>query len=296
MLDVFVKRDLEEVNQAVMQFVARRSYSLTQPWYLEGLRIEIPLPKQEGSKGFWSAFSESPANPRIDLELKRKRNGTRLKITIGSHAESIKLAYELQTYLQDDMAYSPMCPAVCFKCGNPVRNAVAKYCGRCGQRFVAATADDGRRSPITVAPAAQPARPTAYKPPPPVPVSVERDPDVELEIDEELADSSSDAAVATEPETLGSAATDADARMTRKAGDVDSPVIRTGDSAELIPVMEPTERQAAADTESGEATAKSNADGDADVPDEPIEAPAESGSEEEHTRPAPERRRALAEE
>lgn len=147
-LDTYLDHGTDEVKQAIVQFAARRSYRLRQPWYLEGLRIEMPPGQSSGDR-----------RGRVDIELKRKRGKTRLRITVGRGSESAKLAYELQSYLQDDRAYHAQCPPMCPKCGRPVPNIHARYCGRCGRKLVTGNVEEPR--PVAV---------QARAAPPPVPI------------------------------------------------------------------------------------------------------------------------------
>ncbi len=157
MIEVTIKRTKDDVREALVQFCARRGYRLTDPWYLEGLRIEVPnrIRDDINKRGFWATVMDTPVMPRIDVDIKRKRGGAaRLKITFGDHNESVRLAYELQAYLNDDRAYEPACPPICTSCGNNVPNPIARYCGRCGYRFVADAGDGARpmlRPPPVVA-------------------------------------------------------------------------------------------------------------------------------------------------
>ncbi|MFQ5425399.1 MAG: hypothetical protein ACE5F9_15650, partial [Phycisphaerae bacterium] len=168
-LDTYLDHGEEEVKQAIVQFAARRSYRLRQPWYLEGLRIELPPER-----------SPDERRGRVDIELKRKRGKTRLRITVGRGSESTKLAYDLQSYLQDDRAYHAQCPPMCPKCGSPVANLHARFCGRCGRQLVASGVKESRpvASPARAAPPPVPSPPVsvAQAKPLPSPVVVERDP------------------------------------------------------------------------------------------------------------------------
>jgi len=170
-LDTYLDRNAEEVNQAIVQFAARRSYRVRQSWYLEGLRIEAPLrnapdpskPSTGAAHNFLATllpgiYDRRPS--RIDVVLKRKRGRTRLTIRVGDPAKSIDLAYELQSYLQDDRAYDRRCPPMCPKCGSAVLNVQARYCGRCGQKLVAEEAVQ------SAAPVAMPPRPVPTVPEP----------------------------------------------------------------------------------------------------------------------------------
>lgn len=173
MLDILVQRGRDDVHRAIVQFAARRSYRLSKPWYIEGIRIEAPQRPLAGAgnRGFWAALSDAPQVPRIEVELKRRNRKTRLKINVSNHPESTKLAYELHTYLLDDRAYDPECPAVCPGCGAAVVNVIARYCGRCGQKLVE-TDEDRRPQPIPRAsPVQDTARRTETPPvrPPPIP-------------------------------------------------------------------------------------------------------------------------------
>ncbi len=179
MLDILIQRGKDDVHQAIMQFVARRSYRLSKPWYIEGIRIEAPdqTHTHNPQRGFWASLSDMPQIPRVEIELKRRQRATRLKINISNHPESTKLAYELHSYLLDDRAYDHQCPAVCPKCAANVVNVIARYCGRCGQKLVE-SGEDRRPQPI---PKATPVRSPPRKrkarvAPPPIPVPVAADP------------------------------------------------------------------------------------------------------------------------
>lgn len=194
-LDVVVHRDADEVRTAILQFVARRSYRLRQPWYLEGMRIEIPPTKAASNSstrsgtvwigpfdlGSLALFHSAPKPPRIDVNLKRKRGKTKLKISLGSHPDSTKLAYELHTYLLNEKSYGCECPPMCPHCGNAVRTVVARYCCRCGRRLIASdrvekrSAESSRAKSPAAMSAALPLLPTA----PPSPVAAEASPAVE---------------------------------------------------------------------------------------------------------------------
>lgn len=142
MIDVTIQHSPDEVREAVVQFCARRCYRLTQPWYLEGIRIEAPLRNRDNAddRGFWATVMNSQVSPRVDVDIKkRRRNTSRVRITISDHDGSTRLAYELQAYLHDDRAYEAACPPVCPKCGTNVPNPVARYCGRCGHKFAPQT-------------------------------------------------------------------------------------------------------------------------------------------------------------
>lgn len=150
-LDFIIERNRQAVDTAIMQFAARRSYRLTQPWYLDGVRIEAtqaPMHSAPSSNltdkmaGIWTALTEGDAKcPRIDVEVRDKRTRTKLKISVSDHPESVKLAYELHVYLMDNRAFSDQCPARCPKCGSPVPNVVARYCGRCGSQLTGNSLD-----------------------------------------------------------------------------------------------------------------------------------------------------------
>ena len=151
-LDTYLDHSEGDVKQAIVQFAARHAYQLRQPWYIEGLRIEEPPSR-----------SSDYSRGRIDIELKRKRGKTRLRISVGRGSQSTKLAYNLQSYLQDDRAYHAQCPPMCPKCGSPVANLHARYCGRCGRKLVTGVKEEP--------PAATPVR-AAPPPVPSVPVRV----------------------------------------------------------------------------------------------------------------------------
>ncbi|HPF37112.1 MAG TPA: hypothetical protein P5081_00295 [Phycisphaerae bacterium] len=147
MIEVTIQHSKDDIREAIVQFCARRGYRLTNPWYLEGVRIEIPNRIREAieKRGFWATVMDVQTVPRVDVDVKRRRaRSSRVKISVGDHADSVRLAYELQAYLNDDRAYEPECPPVCPSCGSNVANPMARYCGRCGHRFAKGKADDGR--------------------------------------------------------------------------------------------------------------------------------------------------------
>ncbi|MFQ5430059.1 MAG: hypothetical protein ACE5E1_07085 [Phycisphaerae bacterium] len=182
MVELTVQRGTDEVEAAIVQFAARRSYRLSKPWWIEGLRIE-PKPtvqrhiRRGGPLGsFIAGLFDVAQAPRIEVVLKRRRGRTRLKIDVSNHVESIQLAYELHAYLQDDRSYDCKCPPICPRCGNPVPNATARYCGRCGHAMLPADRESSAKATASV----PPARSAAPEPALPVAelreaVSVERD-------------------------------------------------------------------------------------------------------------------------
>lgn len=146
MIEVTIKRPKDAASEALVQFAARRGYRMTNPWYMEGVRIEAPPSAADvhAKRGFWATISDTPSSARIDVELKNKRRATRVKISVSNHPDSIKLAYELQAYLNDERSYETECPPVCPTCGNNVPNPISRYCGRCGHRLVSGGDDGGR--------------------------------------------------------------------------------------------------------------------------------------------------------
>ncbi len=132
MLEIFVQRPKEDVESAIVQFVARRSYRLSKPWYIDGLRIEAPSDSPELKPGFWATMLDSPVVPRIDVETKRRRSGTRVRVNIANTPESTRLASELHSFLLDARSYDRRIPTLCPRCSSPVNNVTARFCGRCG--------------------------------------------------------------------------------------------------------------------------------------------------------------------
>ena len=140
MVDVSVRQSKNDVHMAIVQFVARRSYVLSQPWYIEGLRIEAPhgttvhgvnaagkmaagssrRRENKSSGGWWASMWDLPRCPRIEVELSRRRSQTRVKIKLSNHPDSVLLAFELQAFLLDDRAYENPCPPMCPSCGRPL--------------------------------------------------------------------------------------------------------------------------------------------------------------------------------
>ncbi|MBK8270004.1 MAG: hypothetical protein IPK83_17580 [Planctomycetes bacterium] len=180
MLEIFIQHSKEDVESAIVQFVARRSYRLTKPWYLEGLRIEAPQLDKDGyaNRGFWAGMFDSPSTPRIDVEPKRRRSGARVRIVIANTPESTRLAYELHAYLLDERSYERTIPPICPRCSSPIANITARYCGRCGHKLVVAAGDPPARNEIL--PNLIPFAGNAAKPFAAPPVLIERDePEIE---------------------------------------------------------------------------------------------------------------------
>jgi ribosomal protein S27AE len=250
-LDTYLDHGAEEVKQAVVQFAARRSYRLRKPWYIEGLRIESP-----------SEASGDDGDGRIDIELKRKRGKTRLRITVGRGSESTRLAYELQSYLQDDRAYHAQCPPMCPKCGRPIANLHARYCGRCGRKLVTGSVE----APPQVAAPARAA-------PPPVPSSPATLPRAVP----------SRAPIVVERETTPEPA------AAKPEAELETPVVEASGTASETPADSPT-------VEESEGREPDLAEPETDAPEPPEAAAAEAEAESEpdfHEENRP--RRALAE-
>jgi len=192
-LDTYLDHGEDDGKQAIVQFAARRSYRLRQPWYIEGLRIEIPPSR-----------SSDYCNGRIDIELKRKRGKTRLRISVGRGSQSTKLAYELQSFLKDDRAFHAQCPPMCPKCGRPVPNLHARYCGRCGTKLISGSVEQPRPVAVQVraAPPPLPSPPVSVPQARPLrePVVVERDPTPEPLA--AIAKTETEAPIVEEPEDL----------------------------------------------------------------------------------------------
>jgi len=137
MLEVAINRTKDEVDDAITQFVARRSYRLSRPWYLEDVRVEAPqLNKDDADKpkGFWSSLVEE-VTPYVDVELKKKWRGTKVVIKPSAHQNSPLIGYDLQAFLHDERVYENICPPVCPRCANGVPNPGSHFCGRCGHRL-----------------------------------------------------------------------------------------------------------------------------------------------------------------
>lgn len=155
-LEISVHRSQRDVEEAIVQFAARRSYRLTYPWHSDGPRIEI---LRDADPGRRHSAGDGPAQtggslsrllrrifdvnqpPRVDLELKRARGKTTVEVDLGSEHRSVQLAYALRAYLASEEAYACLCPAMCVACSAPVRNVTARYCGQCGKELVPMGAD-----------------------------------------------------------------------------------------------------------------------------------------------------------
>jgi len=147
-IELTIDRSKTDAQEAITQFAARRGFRLSNPWYLDGLRIEdigragenLPA-RPEAGRGFWAGlaalFSMPAPGPRIDLELKRRRGRTVVKMSFGDHHDSVHLAYALRSYLSEERAFTCECPPLCPSCSALVRNLTANYCCQCGHLLVA---------------------------------------------------------------------------------------------------------------------------------------------------------------
>ncbi|MBN2562538.1 MAG: hypothetical protein JXQ75_16560 [Phycisphaerae bacterium] len=122
-LDIRIDRSKSSVQEAILQFAARRGYHLSHPWHCEGPRIE-------------DRRSRLDPVPRIDLVICRKQGSTIVTIRFRSHRGCTELAYALRIYLSHGSAYDCLCPPICSRCSAPVTNIVATYCGRCGTELL----------------------------------------------------------------------------------------------------------------------------------------------------------------
>lgn len=146
MFEIVINHSVDDVKDVITQFVARRSYRLVRPWYLEDVRVEAPqLADDQASKpkGFWSSFVEYPP-PYIDVEVKKRRRGAKVIIKPSSHQNSPLIGYDLQAFLHDERVYDSPCPPVCPRCANGVPNPASRYCGRCGHALLGGGSADGR--------------------------------------------------------------------------------------------------------------------------------------------------------
>jgi ribosomal protein S27AE len=154
-LEVSVNRSKGDVRDAIMQFAARKGFRATNPWYIEGIRIEDMrrvgenMPKVR-PKGYWAAvvywLTAPEPGPRVDIELKRRRGRTIAVLKLGAHNDSVHLAYALRSYLSDERAFELTLPPICPRCSASVTNFMATYCGRCGLRL--STGADDRIFPM----------------------------------------------------------------------------------------------------------------------------------------------------
>ncbi len=169
MIEIVIDRQRTEVHRAIVAFVAWRSYSMTNPWWIEGMRIEAPqlaewrlqaeniaarldhAIQSPHRRTWWASLLDLPQVPRIELEVKRRRGRSVVKVKISDHPDSTKLAAELQTYLLSDRAYDAEGLSNCPACGAPITNVIARYCGRCGRQLVDTKAEVQRLSPAVAA-------------------------------------------------------------------------------------------------------------------------------------------------
>lgn len=227
MIEVTIQRPKDDVKEALVQFCARRGYRLSDPWYLEGLRIEIPdrLREKIQKRGFWATMTDAQTGPRIDVDVKRRRaKSSRVNINVGEHADSVRLAYELQAYLNDDRSYEAACPPICTSCGSNVPNPIARFCGRCGHQFSTGS-DGGDRNVLRPPPFPAYAEPKARLEPT-LDVVAGREPDSSKQRAAETATAATDAQEAIVIEEHRLRYDEADkADMPRESAGVNSPVV-----------------------------------------------------------------------
>jgi len=143
-----VPRSREDVHAALLQFAARRGYTVSNPWWLDGIRIEDMRGQSAVSpsappEGFWAWLSSRfsvALPPRVDIEISRKRSRTILSLSVARTVQSAHLAYALQAYLKDAAVYELPTPVACPNktCAASITNLRALFCGRCGEPLTAA--------------------------------------------------------------------------------------------------------------------------------------------------------------
>ncbi len=263
MIEIVIDRQRTEVDRAIVEFVARRSYNMTNPWYIEGLRIEAPrfagwrleaegianqldLNIQRPHKhSWWESLLDLPQVPRIEIEIRRRRGRTVVKVKISNQPDSTKLAAELQTHLLDDRAYDAHCPSTCRACGAPIASVLARYCGRCGQQLLPTKADAPRLSRAATAMKSPPALTVPERSPPPMeatPPASSTTAAEPLAADDEM-EAEPDSVDANEPDAEASAAPSAVAES--ESPPVDEPIRKA--MAEADDDAEPPRRALAED-------------------------------------------------
>ena len=131
-LEITLPQNAATVQLALMQFAARRGYSLSSPGHLDGHCIE-------------NALLPTPA--RVEVRMKRSGDETLVDLAFGDNPESVQLAYALQGYLSDEKAYACECPPICPKCSALVGNVASKFCGRCGASLMGDKPGDSTDAP-----------------------------------------------------------------------------------------------------------------------------------------------------
>lgn len=147
-LEFAIERPKDAIRRATLQFAARRGLRVSEPWYLDGLRLEMGDGSERPGEaedvdmlsGMLNAATsfllEKPRNRAyVDIELSRKRGQTIVLVKFGEHPQSAVIASALQAFLHDDAVFSARIPVVCSNCTTPVVNIRANYCGRCGMAF-----------------------------------------------------------------------------------------------------------------------------------------------------------------
>jgi hypothetical protein len=150
-LELILDRTRHEARAAILQFAARRSFSLgRQLWWAKGIRITAPKPPsaeapagQESAPSTVSGIRKTPGSRpphwlplTVTVDLFRQLGKTVLRFRTDDQPDSVQLVYAIHAYLQDDRSYRLECPATCPSCSAAVMNMQAKYCGQCGGRLV----------------------------------------------------------------------------------------------------------------------------------------------------------------
>lgn len=177
-LEFAIDRPKDSVRRAIFQFAARRAFRVSEPWYLDGLRIEsvsdAPRRPADEPADTLSGMLDAAAallrdRPRnrtyVDVELRRKRGQTIVSLKFGDRGAGAALGSALEAFLRDHAVYDTRCPVVCECCTTPVVNVRASYCGRCGSPLRAGAAPRPIAVSSSLAPAsALPPLPVASPP------------------------------------------------------------------------------------------------------------------------------------
>lgn len=145
-LEFAIERTKDQVRRAAFQFAARRAFRVTEPWYLDGFRVESaagPLDRNNDQppdmlSGMLDAattfFLDKPKyRAYVDVELSRKRGQTIVSVKFGEHPHSAAIGTALQAFLCDESVFVTKTPVICPGCTTPVVNIRANFCGRCGK-------------------------------------------------------------------------------------------------------------------------------------------------------------------
>jgi len=137
-----VMRDQFAVRAALLQFVARRGYTLgRKPDYHRSVVIErhataLELGLIESEKFHYRRDYRNQdiviLEVRVDFFAPRGASGTVVRLRFNDTCLEAAMAYDVQAFLMHAQSYVAGSPPICAKCSSAVRNMTAAFCGKCG--------------------------------------------------------------------------------------------------------------------------------------------------------------------